>query len=234
MLEIRDLTGGWGATTIVEGLSLTLAPGETLAITGRNGVGKTTLLELIVGRARRNGGEILLDGQALGGRPTYRRALAGIGYVPQQREVFASLTVKENLRIGARPGAWTEERIFALFPRLAERSANRGTHLSGGEQQMLAIARALLVNPKLLIMDEPTEGLAPVVIEQLTAALQTVLADRCLAVLMVEQRIDVALDLSTRLAVMDHGRLVFSAPSEELRAAPSKLAGPLGFAEDQS
>jgi branched-chain amino acid transport system ATP-binding protein len=234
MLEVQGLSGGWGATTVVEDLSLSVAPGETLAIVGRNGVGKTTLLEVIIGRARRNAGEILLDGKSLSRRPTHQRSKAGIGYVPQRREIFPSLTVRENLLIGRRPGVWTEKRVFELFPSLVERASNLGTQLSGGEQQMLSIGRALLANPHVLIMDEPVEGLAPVVIDQLVGALRTVMADRSLAVLMVEQRVDVALELSTTCMVMDHGRFVFSAPSEELRATPSRLAGLLGFAEDGS
>src|SRR5262249_82558 len=140
-------------------------------------------------------------------------------------------TVRENLRIGRRAGAWTEERIFGLFPELANRASNLGNALSGGEQQMLSIARALLANPKVLIMDEPAEGLAPVVIEQLVTALRSVRADRSLGILLVEQRLDVALELSTRCAVMERGRFVLNAPSAELRAAPSRLAGLLGFTE---
>jgi branched-chain amino acid transport system ATP-binding protein len=234
MLEIRGLCGGWGATTIIEDMSFSLVAGEMLAIIGRNGVGKTTLLELIVGRAQRHAGEIRLEDQALELQPTHRRAKAGIGYVPQQREIFPSLTVYENLLISKRPGVWTEERAFDLFPSLAERRTNLGMQLSGGEQQMLAIARALLANPKVLIMDEPAEGLAPVVIEQLVTALRTVMADRSLALLMVEQRVDVALELSTRCAVMDRGRFVLSASSEEMRATPSRLAGLLGLTEESS
>ena len=232
MLDVQGLRGGWGATTVVEEVSFAVAAGETLAIVGRNGVGKTTLLEIIVGRAGRSAGEILLDGQSVSRQPTHLRSQAGIGYVPQRREIFPSLTVRENLRIGRRPGGWTEERVLALFPSLAERLANLGTQLSGGEQQMLSIGRALLANPRLLIMDEPVEGLAPVVIDQLVDALRAVTADRSLAVLMVEQRVEVALELSTRCTVMDHGRFVFSAPSEELRAAPGRLAGLLGFDEE--
>ena len=167
MLEIMSLSGGWGSTTIVEDLSLTVGTGEAVAIVGRNGVGKSTLLEIITGRARRSGGTIRLANKDISDQPTKYRARMGLGYVPQSREVFPSLTVREHIAVSARPGQWSEDRLLGLFPPLARRLHSLGGQLSGGEQQMLAIARALSANPKMLLMDEPSEGLAPVVVEQL-------------------------------------------------------------------
>jgi branched-chain amino acid transport system ATP-binding protein len=228
-LEIRDLYGGWGPTTVVENVSLVVGTGETVAIIGRNGVGKTTLLELIAGRAERRTGEIRLDQVDISSKPTYQRSDFGLGYVPQEREVFPSLTVRENLIVALRPGAWNEERLFGLFPSLAARMNSLGRQLSGGEQQMLSIARALVGNPKVLLMDEPTEGLAPVVVEQLIAALRGVKADSSLAVLVVEQRIDVALEMSSRCLIMDRGRVVHEEASAFLRENPGRMAQLIGL-----
>jgi len=228
-LEVGDLCGGWGQTTIVEGVSLTLRAGDTVAIIGRNGVGKTTFLELIAGRSQRHAGRIGIGGVDCSRLPTYRRAESGLGYVPQEREVFPSLTVRENLSVARRPGAWTEERIFALFPSLANRAGSLAWQLSGGEQQMLSIGRALMGNPTVLLMDEPTEGLAPVVVESLVDALRMVVADGTLAVLMVEQRVDVVLELASRCFIMDRGRLIHEEESAALRAAPERLAGLMGL-----
>jgi branched-chain amino acid transport system ATP-binding protein len=229
MLEIAGLTGGWDQTTVVEDVSLTVAAGETLAIVGRNGVGKSTLLELIVGRALRRSGNVRLGDDDLSRLPVFRRSLAGLGYVPQQREVFASVTVREHLAIAARPGPWTTARILDLFPSLARRLGSLGNQLSGGEQQMLAIARALAGNPSVLLMDEPSEGLAPVVVEQLATALRAVIADGSLAVLLVEQRVDIALDFSDRCLVMERGRIVFSGRSDALREGNAEFAALIGL-----
>jgi branched-chain amino acid transport system ATP-binding protein len=207
MLEIAALSGGWGPTLIVEDFALGVAAGETVAIVGRNGVGKSTLLELLVGRARRRSGSIKLDGREIAHLPIHDRVAAGIGHVPQQREVFQSLTVAEHLAIAARPGPWTAAAAYDLFPTLAARRDALAGKLSGGEQQMLAIARALLTNPKLLLMDEPSEGLAPVVVEQLVTAIRNVVGRGVLSVLLVEQRLDIALDLATRCIVMERGRI---------------------------
>jgi branched-chain amino acid transport system ATP-binding protein len=229
VLELRNLTGGWAGTTVIENLDLKLAPGDTTAIIGRNGVGKSTLLELVVGRAERQTGQILLGDADLSARPGFRRAVAGIGYVPQEREVFPSLTVAENLSVAKRPGIWTEERVYELFPGLAHRRKNLGWQLSGGEQQMLSVARALIGNPKILLMDEPTEGLAPVVVEKLVESLRAVVGDGSLSVLLVEQSIDVALDLSTRCLIMDRGRIVHDGPSANLREDPDTIARLMGL-----
>src|SRR5580658_9067117 len=161
-LEFRHVSAGYGETVVIEDIDLALKPGECISVIGRNGVGKTTLLATVMGHTPLHGGEITLEGATLNGMACYRRALAGLGFVPQEREIFPSLTVHENLDIAARPGHWTLPRVFELFPRLQERLGNMGNQLSGGEQQMLSIARALLTNPEVLLMDEPTEGLAPV------------------------------------------------------------------------
>jgi branched-chain amino acid transport system ATP-binding protein len=229
MLEIASLSGGWDRTTIVEDFSLTVGAGEAVAIVGRNGVGKTTLLEIVSGRARRYGGVIRLDGDDISSLPTKRRANAGLGYVPQTREVFPSLTVRENIAVAARPGPWTEERLLGLFPSLARRLGHLGGQLSGGEQQMLSIARALRGNPKMLLMDEPSEGLAPVVVEHLVEALRTVAGAGATPLLLVEQRIDIALDLSVRCVVMDRGRVVHEGASADLIRDEQKLTALMGL-----
>jgi branched-chain amino acid transport system ATP-binding protein len=231
MLEVTNLTGGWGQTTVVENLDMSLAAGETLAIVGRNGVGKSTLLELIVGRAQRRSGAICIGDVDISALPIHARAYAGLGYVPQEREVFRSLSVREHLMIAAQPGRWTEEAILALFPSLAQRINNFGSQLSGGEQQMLSIARALIGNPKVLLMDEPSEGLAPVVVEQLVGAMRAVVNDSALSVVLVEQRVDIALDLATRCAIMDRGRIVYQGDSRTLRGDDRRISQLMGLEE---
>ncbi len=230
MLEVVDLTGGWGPTTIVERLSLSVSAGETVAIVGRNGVGKTTLLELIAGRAQRQSGEIRVSGRDVCRLSIHERARVGIGYVPQQREVFRSLTVSEHLAIAARPGHWSREMVLDLFPSLSARLNSLGAHLSGGEQQMLAIARALITNPSILLMDEPSEGLAPVVVEQLVSAIRSLVGGSNLSVLLVEQRIDIALDLASRCIVMDRGKIVRDSNSEDYRNGTIDIGGMMGLA----
>lgn len=231
MLELRDLTGGWGPTTIVEDMSMCVKPGETVAIIGRNGVGKSTLLELIVNRARCRSGAIILDGQDLAGLSTYRRARMGVGYVPQQREVFASLTVAEHLAISRRPGQWSRDSVLAQFPSLGRLLESRGNQLSGGEQQMLSIARALLGNPSVLLLDEPSEGLAPVIVEKLVSTIKSLAANGSMAILLVEQRMDVALDLSDRYIIMDRGRNVQEGATTELRKNLDQLPAMMGLQE---
>ena len=229
MLETRKLRGGWGPTLVVEDFSMRIGRGETLAILGRNGVGKTTLLELLIGRAQRRGGAVLLNGEDIAMLPSHVRACRGLGYVPQGREVFASLTVEEHLQIAQRPGEWTRSDVVQLFPRLGERLGSHGNQLSGGEQQMLAIARALLGNPRVLLMDEPFEGLAPIIVEHLVASIRRIVQSGSLALMLVEQRVDIALDLSDRCVVMDRGRCVFAGDSAALAGDEARLATLMGL-----
>src|SRR5262249_23173368 len=208
VLELENVRAGYGETVVLEDIRLALAPSETVSIIGRNGVGKTTLLATIMGHTTLHSGRISLHGKDISNLATYRRVTAGLGYVPQEREIFPSLTLRENLEVAARPGAWTMTTVFELFPRLAERAENRGNQLSGGEQQMLAIGRALIGNPSVLLMDEPSEGLAPVIVEELARAVKR-LAQSNLAIILVEQNSRLALDIGPRALVMDRGRVVY-------------------------
>ena len=222
-LELDKVSAGYGETVVLEDIGLTLAVGETLSIIGRNGVGKTTLLATVMGHNTLHGGEVRLHGEGIARLSPHRRNWAGLGYVPQEREVFPSLTLRENLEVAARPGTWTVEKVFGLFPRLGERQKNRGNQLSGGEQQMLAIARALVGNPTVVLMDEPSEGLAPVIVEELARAVKRLAATEGLTLIVVEQNTRLALDISPRTAVMDRGRIVFDGPSEDLKRDTDKL-----------
>jgi len=230
-LAWKNLSAGYGDTVVLEDISLSLKAGESLSIIGRNGVGKTTLLATTMGQTTLRAGEILLDGENIAGLPIYRRALKGLGFVPQEREIFPSLSVRENLEIAARGGYWDEKRIFALFPRLQERLSNMGNQLSGGEQQMLSIARALMTNPSVLLMDEPTEGLAPVLVETLAEAFGKLRDEGALTIVLVEQNSRVALAFSPRTVVMDRGRVVYDGPSQTLRDDPERLTKLIGVAE---
>jgi branched-chain amino acid transport system ATP-binding protein len=229
-LELIGVSAGYGETVVLENINFALASGENVSIIGRNGVGKTTLLASVMGHTRLHKGDARLGGMSIVRMPIYARALAGLGYVPQEREIFPSLSVRENLEIGARPGPWTQARVFELFPRLQERLTNMGDQLSGGEQQMLSIARALLTNPTVLLMDEPTEGLAPVLVETLTAVLLR-LRDSGLSIILVEQNSRVALGFSDRAVVMDKGHIVYDGASALLRDDPERLARLVGIAE---
>jgi branched-chain amino acid transport system ATP-binding protein len=230
-LKLGNVSAGYGETVVLEDINLTIAPGESISVIGRNGVGKTTLLATVMGHTTLHSGELSFGGERLDRLPVYRRALAGIGFVPQEREIFPSLTVRENLEVGARPGPWTQQRMFDLFPNLKERLGNLGNQLSGGEQQMLAIARALLTNPTVLLMDEPTEGLAPVLVETLTIVLLRLRAESALSIILVEQNSRVALDFSERTVVMSKGRIVYDDASATLRADPERLAQLVGITE---
>ncbi len=228
MLRLEGVTAGFGHTVIIENISLALPPGGLLAVLGRNGVGKSTLMKTVIGQTRLHGGRITLEGVEVSQLPSHRRSRLGIGYVPQTRDVFPSLTVEENLRIAARPGKWTLERVYEVFPNLAERRTNAGTDISGGEQQMLAIGRALMGDPKLLLLDEPMEGLAPVIVEQLIEAFDLLRKDGSLAIVLVEQYVQLALDFAPRTIVLDRGRVVFDGKSEDLAADAELQASLLG------
>ncbi|HEY0877460.1 MAG TPA: ABC transporter ATP-binding protein [Zeimonas sp.] len=230
LLELRGVWSGYRRTTVLEGVDLSVKPGEAVSIVGRNGVGKTTLLETIMGHLPLARGTMRLRSVDLAAEPAHARASLGIGYVPQQREIFASLSVLENLRIALRPGEWTVERAFDLFPRLAERRASGGTQLSGGEQQMLAIARALVSNPSLLLMDEPSEGLAPTIVAELVRVLARIRASSAMAMVLVEQKTGIAFDFAARCVVMDRGCVVYDAASETLRRDAARLARLVGVA----
>jgi len=213
MLELRDVRAGYGEAIVLDGISLTVGDGGSLAVLGRNGVGKSTLLMTIMGYTRLQRGTISLQGADISRLPPHQRARRGIGWVAQEREIFPSLTVEENLCVAARPGEWTLERVYILFPRLKERRANLGNQLSGGEQQMLAIARALMTNPGLLLLDEPLEGLAPIIVEELVAALRNV---EGMAMLLVEQHAEIALSLTKQAVVIERGRIAHAGASAEL------------------
>ncbi len=223
-LALRGVSAGYGETVVLEGIELALAANESLSVIGRNGVGKSTLLATVMGHTTLHAGEIALDGRRIDAAPVHRRALAGLGFVPQEREIFPSLSVRENLELGARPGHWTLARVFELFPNLKDRLGHAGNHLSGGEQQMLAIARALMTNPRLLLMDEPTEGLAPLIVEALTEVLLRLRGAGRLSIILVEQNSRVALTFSERTVVMDKGRIVYDGASARLRDDPDYLA----------
>jgi branched-chain amino acid transport system ATP-binding protein len=229
-VELRSVSAGYGDTVVLENLSLAIAPGETVSVIGRNGVGKTTMLATILGHTTLHGGKVLLHNNDISRLATYRRVHAGIGYVPQEREIFPSLSVLENLTVAVRAGPWTVDAVFGLFPRLKERIDNRGNQLSGGEQQMLAIARALVGNPTVLLMDEPSEGLAPVIVEELARAVKRLAEAEGLAMVLVEQNTRLALDISPRTVVMDRGQIVYDGASEALRNDPDKLDKLIGVA----
>ncbi|MBT3914855.1 MAG: ABC transporter ATP-binding protein [Rhodospirillaceae bacterium] len=228
-LEINTVTAGYGETMVLDNLSLSLAAGESISVIGRNGVGKTTLLATIMGHTTLHDGHIHLAGADISATPSFRRVNLGIGYVPQEREIFPSLSVDENLNIGARPGEWTAEALFELFPNLAERRTNMGNQLSGGEQQMLAIARALMTNPQVLLMDEPSEGLAPVIVDELVEVMVRLREHGGISMILVEQNTRVALDFSARTMVMDRGRITYDGDSETLRNDAAKLEGLIGI-----
>lgn len=231
LLHLDALQGGYGAVQIVHGVDLRLAAGARLALIGRNGVGKTTLLKAIMGLADVRAGRVVFEGQDISRWTPRRRALAGIGYVPQTRDVFASLTVEENLVAGlkGRPRSALDE-AYALFPRLAERRHNGGQQLSGGEQQMLSVARTLLGRPRLLLLDEPLEGLAPIICQELMQAFERLARDTGVAVLLVEQKVDDALRFAPEAVVLERGEVVHTGPCEELRRRPDLLERYVGVA----
>ena len=230
LLQVENLSAGYGEAVVLNGVSLSLPQGQTLALLGRNGTGKTTFINTLAGATRQHGGAIILDGVALHKLPLHARAGAGIGWVPQERNIFKSLTVDENLTAVARPGAWTPAGVYEMFPRLAERNTNLGTQLSGGEQQMLAVGRALVINPKLLLLDEPLEGLAPIIVQELLRAIRRITREEGLSAIIVEQHPQAILAISDVAAVLDRGTVVHSSSASALQAQPALLDRLLGVA----
>ena len=228
------LTAGYGAAIAIHNISFSLQEGEALALLGRNGTGKTTLINTLVGLTTRHHGTVRVSGRDITRLAPEMRAAAGIGWVPQERGIFRSLSVEENLTAVARPGPWTRDRTFALFPRLAERRASRSFTLSGGEQQMLAIARALVLNPRVLLLDEPLEGLAPIIVGEVLAALQRIRAEEGTAAIIVEQKARTVLAITEHAIILDRGRIVHSGRSAELLARPGLLDAHLSARDQRS
>src|SRR5687768_11003726 len=223
MLELSKVRAGYGETVVLEDVDLALPERGALAVLGRNGVGKTTLLATVMGHTSFHSGKVTFNGKPIAHLPVYERSKLGIGYVPQERLIFPSLSLEENLEVARRPGRWTIERVYELFPRLRERRSAMGNQLSGGEQQMLSIGRALMGNPALLLMDEPLEGLAPIIVETLLKALKRLMTEDSLAMLLVEQHAKLALQVTSSALVLNRGRVSYSGPSAELLADPQKL-----------
>jgi len=228
LLKVKGLSAGYGEAVVLNNVSLSLEEGKTLALLGRNGTGKTTLINTLAGATRQHAGSISLSGIELHKLPSHERAAVGIGWVPQERNIFKSLTVHENLTAVQRPGAWNPERVYTMFPRLAERKGNLGTQLSGGEQQMLAVGRALVLNPKLLLLDEPLEGLAPIIVEELLRAIRRITREEGLSAIIVEQHPQAILAISDSAVVLDRGTVVHSGTAQQLRDQPEVLDRLLG------
>jgi len=229
LLALSDIRAGYGSAVVLDGITFDLPQHGSLAVLGRNGVGKSTLLLTIMGYTQVGRGRVVWRGDDITGWQPHRRAQAGIGWVAQEREIFTTLTVEENLTVAARPGRWTLAAVFDLFPRIAERRRNLGNQLSGGEQQMLAIARALMTNPALLLLDEPLEGLAPIVVEELAAAIRRMTAENAGAFILVEQHADIALSLTRSALLLERGRIVYSGPSAQLLADHATLDRYIGL-----
>src|SRR4051794_11229624 len=231
LLNVQNLSAGYGEAVVLRGVSLRLHEGQSLALLGRNGVGKTTLLNSIIGVTRYRGGKVMIGGCDITGLRPDQRAHAGIGWVPQERNIFKSLTVEENLSAVARPGAWTAARVYELFPRLAERRHNLGSQLSGGEQQMLAVGRALVLNPRIVLLDEPLEGLAPIIVEELIAALDRIVRQEGMAAILVEQNAHKILGVTDRAVILERGGIVHQGASAALRADRGVLETFLGVTD---
>jgi len=222
-LTLSGVRAGYGETVVLEDIGFTLPERGSLAVIGRNGVGKTTLLSTVIGHTTFHSGSIEYRGHSIAALPAYERARRGVGYVPQEREIFPSLTVEENLTVAARPGAWTLRRVYELFPGIERRRSHMGNQISGGEQQMLAIGRALMGNPSLLLMDEPLEGLAPIIVESLLKARARLIREESLAVILVEQHAKLALEVTQDALVLNRGRVSYLGKSEELLGDPQRL-----------
>jgi len=222
-LVLKEVRAGYGETVVLEEIAFALPERGSLAVLGRNGVGKTTLLATIMGHTTFHSGAIEYQGRRIEKLTVYDRNRLGVGFVPQTRDIFPSLTVEENLTVAARPGRWTLERVHDLFPRLAERGRHWGNQISGGEQQMLAIGRALMGNPSVLLMDEPLEGLAPIIVDMLLAAMQRLIREDSLAVMLVEQHAKLALEVTQNALVLNRGRIAYNGASADLLADPQRL-----------
>ncbi len=216
LLRLEGVRAGYGEAVVLDDVSLEVPEHGSLAVLGRNGVGKTTLLLTLMGYTRLMRGAILWRGANISAAPPHKRARKGLGWVAQEREIFPSLTLEENLTVASRPGRWDLKAVYELFPRLAERKANMGNQLSGGEQQMLAIARALMTNPALLLLDEPFEGLAPIIVEELAGAIRRMMAEQGTATVLVEQHVGIALSLTEEAVVFERGKIAHRARSREL------------------
>lgn len=223
VLQMQGLTAGYGESVVLDDVSMELSEGESLALLGRNGVGKSTLLLTLMGFTDVHRGGVRWKGNSLDRTAPHGRVRGGLGWVPQERLMFPSLNVEEHLTVAARPGEWTLQRIYALFPRLAERRRNMGNQLSGGEQQMLAIARALMTNPRVLLLDEPMEGLAPLIVQELLRVIRKLVSETGLSIIIVEQHARLALSLTTRALVLDRGRIVHQSDSASLLDSPATL-----------
>jgi branched-chain amino acid transport system ATP-binding protein len=235
ILNVESLTAGYGEAVVLKNVSFKIAEGQALALLGRNGMGKTTLVNSIVGVTRHFGGSISLDGQDITRLRPDQRAHAGIGWVPQERNIFRSLTVEENMTAVARPGLWTLAKVYSVFPRLEERRRNLGNQLSGGEQQMLAVARALVLNPRIMLLDEPLEGLAPIIIEELLAVLRKIVREEGLSAILVEQNAHKILGMTDRAIIIERGSIVHDGESAALKADPAlleKYVGVTGAVDD--
>jgi branched-chain amino acid transport system ATP-binding protein len=230
-LSVERLRAGYGEAIVIPELTVSLQKGRALALLGRNGTGKTTLINSIVGVTRRFAGRLMLDGVDITRMRPDQRARAGIGWVPQERNIFRSLTVEENMTAVAQPGPWTLQRVYQMFPRLAERRGNFGNQLSGGEQQMLAIGRALILNPKVLLLDEPTEGLAPIIVDELLNALRQIARDDGLSIIVVEQHARRILQLADEAIILERGSIVHTAPSATLKTDHATLDRFLGVTD---
>ncbi|CAM5426577.1 ABC transporter ATP-binding protein [Eoetvoesiella caeni] len=223
LLALERVSAGYGESVVLENVSLTLNEGDSLALLGRNGVGKSTLLLTMMGLTRQHQGSVRWRGKDITRVATYRRAHAGLGWVPQERLMYPSLSVEEHLTVVARPGEWDLKKIYEVFPRLQERRNNMGNQLSGGEQQMLAIARALMINPRLLLLDEPMEGLAPIIVQELLGVIKRLVTDSGMTVIVVEQHARMALGLTKRAIVLDRGQIVHDSDSQALLDDGEKL-----------
>ena len=223
-LRVANLRTGYGPTVVLEDVSFSLPERGALAVLGRNGVGKTTLLASIMGHSTFHGGHIEYRGRPIHALPVHERSRLGIGYVPQTRDIFPSLTIEENLAVAARPGRWPLARVYDMFPRLAERRSHMGNQISGGEQQMLAIGRALMGDPALLLLDEPLEGLAPIIVQSLLKSIERLIREEALTVILVEQSAKLALEVTQSALVLNRGRIAYSGSSAQLLADPEKLS----------